>query len=92
MCSINLDKTIKRMEQTQTISAKFKVSRKRSQTRVHLHKCASLMHLIISIIISASAQFIYFLFQFSSIINFMMAICYREQGNDQLQTFEDEVR
>ena len=33
-----------------------------------------------------------FLDQFSSIANFMMAICYREQGLEQLQVFEDEVR
>ena len=32
-----------------------------------------------------------FLDQFSSIVNFMMAICYREQGLDQLQLYEDEV-
>ena len=32
-----------------------------------------------------------FLDQFSSIVNFMMAICYREQGLDQLQVYEDEV-
>ena len=30
--------------------------------------------------------------QFASIINFMLAICYREQGDDQLQGFEEEVR
>jgi len=30
--------------------------------------------------------------QFSSIINFMLAICYREVGAEQLQQFEDEVR
>jgi len=30
--------------------------------------------------------------QFSSIVNFMLAICYREQGADQLQNYEDEVR
>ena len=29
--------------------------------------------------------------QFSSIVNFMMAICYREQGLDQLQLYETEV-
>lgn len=29
--------------------------------------------------------------QFSSIVNFMMAICYREQGLDNLQTYENEV-
>ena len=32
-----------------------------------------------------------FLDQFSSIVNFMMAICYREQGLDQLQVYENEV-
>lgn len=29
--------------------------------------------------------------QFSSIVNFIMAICYREQGPEQLQNFETEV-
>lgn len=33
-----------------------------------------------------------FLDQFSSIVNFMMAICYREQGLDELQVYEDEVQ
>ncbi|TRY63933.1 hypothetical protein TCAL_10895 [Tigriopus californicus] len=30
--------------------------------------------------------------QFSSIVNFIMAICYREQGPQQLENFETEVR
>ncbi|XP_048584326.1 uncharacterized protein LOC5507494 [Nematostella vectensis] len=30
--------------------------------------------------------------QFASIVDFLMAICYREQGLDSLQVFEDEVR
>lgn len=30
--------------------------------------------------------------QFSTIVDFLTAICYREQGMDHLQTFEDEVR
>lgn len=30
--------------------------------------------------------------QFSSIIDFIMAICFREQSMEQLQAFEDEVR
>ncbi len=29
--------------------------------------------------------------QFSSVVNFMLAICYREQGDVQLQNFETEV-
>ena len=29
--------------------------------------------------------------QFSSIVQFMLAICYRERGPQQLKTFEDEV-
>ncbi len=31
------------------------------------------------------------LLQFSSIVNFMLAICYREVGDAQLQNFEQEV-
>ena len=30
--------------------------------------------------------------QFSSIVDFIMAICFREQSMEQLQAFEDEVR